>query len=436
MLEKIIYYFFPCLINLIAGIYVISRLLNKKISFKSYKIYLVMGGLEIIGLFNFLYISNFLRLIFITVAMFVANYILFREKFKVTLVSTLTEQIIVVVSEMIYALIIAISNINNQNISFVNNFFGTLLTNTIIAIIMLIIIQIPLVHKLYDKLLKITNKINTKLLCICAFLILIPINILVFMGYEKINTMATLLINIIFILLYFAIMMAALNEKNENIKYKQENESLLTDLSNYERIIDCQRISSHENKNQLLVIKSMIKEKDESVLDYIDEVIKTDHTDNEVLLTKVKRIPAGGLQGLIYQKLLLSQEKGIVTDLNISKDILRLNFKKMSSRLNFDMCKAVGVIFDNAIEEVDKGTQKEISVTMYSEEEKFIIEISNYCDTIPDLNEIDNPGYTTKEKGHGYGLVLLKQIVESNDCIENQRSIVKNIFCQIIKIKM
>lgn len=436
MLDILLNNFIPCLINVIAVIYVISRLLGKKINFKDYKLYLMIIALGIVGVLNFLYVSNSIRLIFMTVATFVANYILFRENFKVTLVSTLAEQIIVVVAEVIYALSMMALNMGDAGTTFVNKFLGTLFTNAIIAILMFIIIQLPFVYQLYNKLLKITNKINTKLLCICAFLILIPINILVFIGYENISTIATLIINIIFILLYFAIMIVALNEKNENIKYKQENESLLTDLSNYEKIIDCQRISSHENKNQLLVIKSMIKSKDKGVLGYIDEVVKTDHTDNEVLLTKVKKIPSGGLQGLIYQKLLFSQEKGIETDLYISKEIARLNFKKMSSKLNCDMCKSVGIIFDNAIEEVVKSKQKEINVTMYSEEGKFIIEISNYCDVIPDLSEIDNPGYTTKENGHGYGLALLKQIVDNNDCIENDRSITKNIFSQIIKIKM
>lgn len=49
---------------------------------------------------------------------------------------------------------------------------------------------------------------------------------------------------------------------------------------------------------------------------------------------------------------------------------------------------------------------------------------------------MDNPGYTTKENGHGYGLSLVREIIESNDRLSSEREIKDNIFKQILKIKM
>ena len=52
------------------------------------------------------------------------------------------------------------------------------------------------------------------------------------------------------------------------------------------------------------------------------------------------------------------------------------------------------------------------------------------------FEKMDNPGYTTKENGHGYGLSLAREIIESNDRLSSEREIKDNIFKQILKIKM
>lgn len=53
------------------------------------------------------------------------------------------------------------------------------------------------------------------------------------------------------------------------------------------------------------------------------------------------------------------------------------------------------------------------------------------------MDKIDNAGYTTKGKGHGYGLALVNKILEENkDILENERMIEKNTFTQCLKIKL
>ena len=48
-----------------------------------------------------------------------------------------------------------------------------------------------------------------------------------------------------------------MNEKNTSIMIKAENKSLMESLSEYENMVDRQRVDNHENKNQLLIIKNM-----------------------------------------------------------------------------------------------------------------------------------------------------------------------------------
>ena len=105
--------------------------------------------------------------------------------------------------------------------------------------------------------------------------------------------------------------------------------------------------------------------------------------------------------------------------------------------MNYDICRIAGIIVDNAIEETVKFNKKEreIIISMYIDKE-FIVEVSNRIKDDFDLNKIYEKGYTSKSKGHGYGLSLLKKIVDENEKITNDIKIVNNVFTQIIKIKM
>ena len=202
-------------------------------------------------------------------------------------------------------------------------------------------------------------------------------------------------------------------------------------------MLDYQRINNHEDKNQLLVIKSMVEKKNEKLIEYINEIIKEKREDNEILFSKTKRIPSGGLQGLIYQKMLLMQDNNIEVILDVSKNIRKIDFSNISSKMNYDICRIVGVILDNAIEETIKfnKNEREIVISMYVYDEYFYIEVSNRIKENIDINKIYDKSYTTKENGHGYGLSLLNKIVSENDKIINNIRIMNNIFTQIVKIK-
>ena len=101
-----------------------------------------------------------------------------------------------------------------------------------------------------------------------------------------------------------------------------------------------------------------------------------------------------------------------------------------------DVCKIVGVFLDNAIEAVLELKQKHIKITLFTDGEYLNIEISNNFKGNIDLTSIDEKGYTSKSKGHGYGLTLVKEILSKNNKLKNERKINKNIFTQKLKIKL
>lgn len=290
-------------------------------------------------------------------------------------------------------------------------------------------------RRFYDKIFSLANSLSMQTIYWTVGLLMICANILLFTGYSDLGSQKTFIINLCFIAIYFFLMQWALNERSQNIQYKEENHMLVENLNEYGKNLAKQRKKNHENNNQLLVIAGMIRKKDDNVLEYINQIIKTGKLANKDVLVKVKHIPSAGLQALIHQKLVTMKEKNIQSELKISKEVSKFPFKKISSKTNYDLFRAVGVILDNAIEETSKTKDKKLIISLYVDD-GLVIEVANSYKEKPDLTQIDNPGYTTKGIDHGYGLTLLKEIIEQNSYLTNNKCIDDNFFIQQIKIKM
>ena len=115
--------FLLCVVNVAAVLYVISVILNKKIDFKNYKTYLIIFCLIILLILNFLLVNDLVRILISTIIVGFANYLLFNENIKTTITSTLLEQIISILSEIVYAIsIIVILGADGHTI--INKFYG------------------------------------------------------------------------------------------------------------------------------------------------------------------------------------------------------------------------------------------------------------------------------------------------------------------------
>lgn len=427
--------FLPCLINILAVIYVLSKILDKKIQWKSVKTYVMVFFLTIINIINYIYIDDFIRFIASTIAILLGAYILFKDDFHKTFLGVILEQIIMFISEIVLMLII-IFGLKMDTSQLFANIQGTLLINAGVSIISITLVSIRPLLRGMRKVISFVANLSGMTKYALMIILMVTLNVLLMFVYSSADNMSMLFINLSFILIYSYIVYGSLNEKNKNMTFKAENKALMNSLNEYERMLDSQRVSNHENKNQLLVIRE-IAQQNEDIIGYIDEIIQEHRTFNESLYSKAKHIPSGGIQGIVYQKMLVMNDKKIKVDLDISKSIKKLKFENMSSKLNYDICRVLGVFLDNAIEEAEKLTdkEKEINISMYEDEGQLIIEISNYFSNMPNLDKIDDKGYTTKGKGHGYGLPLVKSIIEKNENLENEKQITKEVFTQVLKVK-
>lgn len=425
---------FPCLINSFVVLYALSILVNKKINFKDYKFYVTLIFQTLVAVLTYLYFGNLVRLVIMTIVVIIGNYYLFRPNLKEVILSSTFEQLIVFVSEVIMTLILVLLfGVDAGQLT--NNYFLNFISILLICSIMVVLIRLPFIKKTYDKFLKITHKIDVRKLSIYVLIIMISINFLFVSNFVQIEFSIIYGFNLFLIILYSLIVCYSMYQGNQNVKFKEENKSLLDNLNEYEKMLDYQRVNNHENKNQLLVIKGMIKDKNDKVVEYIDEIIKEKREDNETLYTQAKRIPEGGLQGLFYQKMLLMQEKDIKINLDISKEVRNIDLTCLSQKIIYDICRIIGVILDNAIEAVGNIDNNEILISMYVDD-AFIIEISNKFNGNFDTSKIGDKGYTSKGKGHGYGLSLVKKIVEKSENVYLDTLIVNGVFTQKLKINI
>lgn len=436
MIDILVKNVIPCTMNSLLAIYLLSITMNKKIDLKKANVYLAAIFLITISIINFFYVVDSLRFFVSTISVVITCCILFRDSTNKTIASAIVSQIIVFIAELIFVLLLILFFGANGSM-LLNEYYGSLLTVAVISIISILLIHLGPVKKIIANIFGMIAKLKLKYMTIIMLMAIIVVNILLSSVYHDIGIFNILIMNSLFMLVYLFIAYKSLKDKSSMIKMQAENKALLNNLEEYEKMLDYQRVANHENKNQLLVVRSLLKENENSdALNYVNEVLDDKKDDNDVLFGRAKKIPSGGLQGIVYQKMLVMNDKNIKPILDVSNSVKKFKFENLDTKLNYDICRIVGVFLDNAIEETEKLDEREIMLSMYEQNNDLVIEISNKFKNVPDLERLEEKGYSTKGKGHGYGLSLVNDIVNNNNQIINEKGITRNIFTQKLIIKM
>lgn len=436
MIDILVKNVIPCSINIIVIIYIISKLLNKSFNFNNPKNYIFVVLLIVVNVANFLYFDDLVRIVVSTIFISIANYLIFNETLNRTVVSTITEQLLMFISEIIYAVcLINLLDVNGN--SLISEYYGTLISVLFISAIAIILINVKIIKKFLLKIVNGSNKLKSSYLTASALLLILIMNILLVTVYHDVNIETIILVNFVFIIMCACILYKNLVDGSNIVKMQVENKALLNNLEEYEKMLDYQRVANHENKNQLLIVRSLLKENENSdALNYVNEVLDDKKDDNDVLFGRAKKIPSGGLQGIVYQKMLVMNDKNIKPILDVSNSVKKFKLENLDTKLNYDICRIVGVFLDNSIEETEKLDEREIMLSMYEQNNDLVIEISNKFKNVPDLERLEEKGYSTKGKGHGYGLSLVNDIVNNNNQIINEKGITRNIFTQKLIINV
>lgn len=426
---------------IILCIYILN---SKKIDFKNKRFYLAILFLNLLATINYnlniMYLKpfiNFMSLVFV-------GRIIMENKIRNSVVSSIMIYASILLSEIVI-LVFCMCVLGISSKMQMMDCINYLNTNTILSalativppFISLYIFQNIYVKKFYNSVLMVVNKIEVKRVVPFSLFLFIIVLLMYIIIYYSNSLIATIIIFMIFLLLLFYILLKDLKVRNEYDETKEKYSTTKQSLLEYEDMIDKYRVNNHENKNQLLTIQNMIKHKENKVNEYIDNLVGNVYMNNEKTMADVSIIPAGGLRATIHTKLNIMDNKNIKYVLNIDRKLRIIDFDNISSDLNLKICKIVSIFIDNAIDEVETHKKdKIVNIEMYIDDNKLFFEVSNKFINNFDIDRISEKKYTTKSNGHGYGLTLAKEIIDSEKSLNNYKSIEDNIFTQILEVDL
>ena len=349
----------------------------------------------------------------------------------------------------------------NLNESIILNFLGMVITaisEIIFVIITIIVLKIPdtiinnyvtgnplsavlslilvmLIMKISKKYIYKIQSVLNKDWILYAFYIISMLGLAVFLNrnLQNLNDYKELSLNIITIFLFFSIMFLLLQEKVKTDKIQKEYDSMFNYLENTETLLEKYQKYNHENKNQLIVLKS-IAPKNKKIAEFIDNILEDEIDHKDKWISQLKNIPNGGLKGLLSYKINQMTDNKIKVTVNTSSRVKGFKFNKLGTKAYRDICKIIGVYLDNAYEASKESRKKEVTIEMLIEKEMLVIIISNTYKGKIKLSEIDKSGYTTKGKGHGVGLSLVKDIIESSKYLSQKREVIQDYYFQYFYI--
>lgn len=184
----------------------------------------------------------------------------------------------------------------------------------------------------------------------------------------------------------------------------------------YEKIIDEQGERNHEYNNQLMILKGYINNK-KKLEEYLNTIINDHKLGQNYEIRQLSHFPNGGLKEMLYYKISEIKDNKIKYYLYVCNDASEL-LEKMNVNLYRDITKVFGVLIDNAIDASLESEDKEFSLDFSKDKKQIIITISNTYNKDIDIKKIGKKGFSSKGKGHGFGLKLVKDIIKRNKKLE------------------
>lgn len=120
----------------------------------------------------------------------------------------------------------------------------------------------------------------------------------------------------------------------------------------------------------------------------------------------LKNMKINLLKGLISSKIVTAHSNDIQTSIEIVDEIDRININ------NIDICRIIGIFFDNAIEAAALCSDKSIYLAVIKNNEHTSFIVKNTCPLdVPPIHKLKEKGFSTKGNGRGLGLATVDDIV-------------------------
>lgn len=219
-------------------------------------------------------------------------------------------------------------------------------------------------------------------------------------------------LNTISIVIYFYISMSNIIRMTRI----EEKDMLIDNLETYNRTISIMYDSlssfKHDYSNFVQAINGYV---DTNNMDGVRDMVK----DMTKEYTKLKSLgelnpnyinnPA--VYSILTNKYYLAGKNDIMPNIRLNADFSGI------TKYNYEFCKILGILLDNAIEAAKQTKEKILKINANNEygTKNIKIVIENSYDNEINMEKLYDKGYTTKkEKGHGLGLWIAMKIVNKN----------------------
>lgn len=411
-------------------VYMWNYLTKRSFQLTNYKLYALTTLLYLAGIVGNNMVVIYLKFLLITTLFAVIYKLFYKSNVQESIITVIFVQLVITISEFIGVFVIGV--IFQYDLEkFMNEIFGAAFFNIITIILSILIVKIPIVLKIYNYILDFTKHIKRYQTVLITLILAITISILMSINYFNLDYITTLIINFTFLLIYTGICIAIMKEKNTSEIYRIGYEEQQKALQDNVLLLDQECMKNHENVNQLYTIEGLARNNDtKGILEYIGVVIKEKKQEDNTLTRRIKRIPLATIQGLIYPKLGIMKDNDIDFQVVLARNIKEFDFTKVDMKTNMELCKILGVLIDNAIDEVTKLEDRKIKLELFCKNGDLHIDVSNNYGKL--LDNMDEVGVTSKEGLHGYGLGIIAQITKQNPKLQNQKKINANRFHQIV----
>lgn len=425
--EKVLVSVIAALFQSIVALIILFNQISERTTKEKAKFLLLMYVYCIVA---FLFIPNQLRFISFVIATSIIIYLTLNINDRKLVLYSFNIEIISSISELIVTLILVLFGVKSTEI--VNNNFYNLLANVLISILSIIIVNIGFIKKLICKFINIFDR-NRKLLNYLYIFIVMLYLIVLKNGFELILK-SNYYINILFMFSIIIVIVIVLRNESKYEQLKEENKQMLNYVTKYEKIITAQGKTNHEFKNQLMVIRGYAQMHSDKILEYIDEIVKdSNKAGSSYLISQLNNSPDGGIKGLLYYKLSIMEDENIKYSINVEKGV-KTKLKTLSINNYKNITKILGVLLDNAIDASKKSKHKKINISVIKDNKNIIFKIYNTYKGKIDIEKVGT-GYTSKGKGHGYGLRLVKDIINENKVFDISHDLEDNYFVSSLYIK-
>lgn len=257
-----------------------------------------------------------------------------------------------------------------------------------------------------------------------------------FRSYEAIQFNLWIFSIYLVLILAIAAAIVFLSIKQYKIQAKEKEQQ---NFSNYLKLLEQTnedtRSFQHDYINILTSIRHYIEKEDIPALKtyFYDQILPTQQKeiDTTIMLNELNNLQIDGLKGLLTTKFLHAKEHDIPMHLEVREEIdnIRMDIIELN--------RVLGILLDNAIEASKVIDHPIIQVAFIKLEDSILIVLSNKIQEGNELkvHDVFREGYSTKGKNRGFGLSILKEIINRNNHTVLHTKIENHHFIQELEIK-